>query len=462
MAKQYTIKILPSDEFDNLPYKRAKTSLGASDPKTGIAYVRDTGFNDVTKGTMAHELDELLANTSPHEEDGIRYKDFSQAFSSFGKSVPGIGSVLGPVLGAVGQVPDLIGAGVSKVGGMFGGGGAPTAGGFNPGPAPSVAPLRGAGAGIANSMVGSLPNSRNIPSGSFPGFGSALSDLPSSMASRFSSLPAFDPMKSSMLDIFSSKGLPKAGGGFGGAITKATDYIKSNLSDVLSGAEGAFKGGQPTGTGTSNSFGTQIGKAAPGALVSLAGNLFGPKVSPIDTSGLSNSLRQQISGQGVNGPLYSEALNVGRGVLTTPVGEPNEAQFRSQDRAIDVALTKALEENRNAFKARNPGADIEGNSRYAEETARLKSDAARLKSQVRGDAVAQQIQDQLRTMEDMLNIDRAQTQQFIEIAQLDFETLAYNTGISLREAQEFKSIFSAIGEAMIQGQFNKQPAVAVA
>lgn len=74
----YTIKILKSEEFDKLPYKHVKTSLGLADPKTGKAFVRATGNKEWDMATLSHEVDELVAKVSPHEEDGIRYKGGSK------------------------------------------------------------------------------------------------------------------------------------------------------------------------------------------------------------------------------------------------------------------------------------------------------------------------------------------------------------------------------------------------
>lgn len=70
----YTIKILSNDEYDKLPYKHAKTSLGCADQKSGKAFVRATGVKEWDMKTLSHEIDELVAKVSPHEEDGIRYK----------------------------------------------------------------------------------------------------------------------------------------------------------------------------------------------------------------------------------------------------------------------------------------------------------------------------------------------------------------------------------------------------
>ena len=74
MAKKYTLHYLSDKEFDNLPYKHVKTSFGCADEKTGNAYVRRTGIRPIDEFVTEHEIAELVAKVSPHEEDGIRYK----------------------------------------------------------------------------------------------------------------------------------------------------------------------------------------------------------------------------------------------------------------------------------------------------------------------------------------------------------------------------------------------------
>ncbi|MCK9370606.1 hypothetical protein M0R04_11910 [Candidatus Dojkabacteria bacterium] len=70
----YTIKLLDNEEYNSLPYKKAKTSYGCADPKSKVAYIRKTGVDIFDLGTIQHEIDELVAKVSPHEIDGIRYK----------------------------------------------------------------------------------------------------------------------------------------------------------------------------------------------------------------------------------------------------------------------------------------------------------------------------------------------------------------------------------------------------
>ena len=66
----YTVKILSPEDFKKLPFSRVNEpgTLGAADPKSRIAYVSDTGYNDVTKTVISHELEELMAESSPHED----------------------------------------------------------------------------------------------------------------------------------------------------------------------------------------------------------------------------------------------------------------------------------------------------------------------------------------------------------------------------------------------------------
>jgi hypothetical protein len=95
----FTIQLLPSAQFDRLPYK-TEGALGLADYKHGKAYVRRTGIPAVDLLNINHELQELLADVSPHEEDGIRYKKGGAARSI----VP---MVLGTIVGTFTGMPWL-------------------------------------------------------------------------------------------------------------------------------------------------------------------------------------------------------------------------------------------------------------------------------------------------------------------------------------------------------------------
>ena len=97
----YTIRILDDAEFDKLPYKFVKDSLGLADPETGEAFVRKTGIKEMDMATLSHEVDELVAKTSPHEIDGIRYKKggaLRTILPIVAAFIPGIGPIVSAAL----------------------------------------------------------------------------------------------------------------------------------------------------------------------------------------------------------------------------------------------------------------------------------------------------------------------------------------------------------------------------
>ena len=100
-ATSYEIRIVNDQEFDMLPYKKVKESLGLADAKRGVAYIRQTGIKDVDQNTIEHEFDELLQKVSPHEEDGIRYK--SGVFGSRSNSF--LNKAFRPLLAALSFTP---------------------------------------------------------------------------------------------------------------------------------------------------------------------------------------------------------------------------------------------------------------------------------------------------------------------------------------------------------------------
>lgn len=93
---KYQIHYMPGQEFDRLPYKGAKDALGLADPTSGRAYVRDTGMPMMDRFTAEHEMQELIAQTSPHEEDGIRYKKGGALRNILPTVLGGIASFLMP------------------------------------------------------------------------------------------------------------------------------------------------------------------------------------------------------------------------------------------------------------------------------------------------------------------------------------------------------------------------------
>jgi len=100
--EQYKIFILSNDEYESLhedmpklSKEDLKNSGGFANPETKEAFVRKFSDKDQTNEVIQHEIDELLAETSPHEKNGYRFGWFKKAFGF--SSQPAV-NVLAPVL----------------------------------------------------------------------------------------------------------------------------------------------------------------------------------------------------------------------------------------------------------------------------------------------------------------------------------------------------------------------------
>src|SRR3990167_9837717 len=95
----YQVKVLSSEEFDQLPYPSMETSLGVADPKTSTAYVRYTGIDSVDKYLINHELEHLIeghcGEHSSHYKNGVYYKDMQEVFN-YGSKAGAVASMFIP------------------------------------------------------------------------------------------------------------------------------------------------------------------------------------------------------------------------------------------------------------------------------------------------------------------------------------------------------------------------------
>lgn len=138
----YSIKVLKNEEFDRLPYLRAREAFGVTDTKTNQVFVRHTNLHDFNKMLVSHEMDHLVEEVATDEgPDGERYflggllsglGGFAKAALPFiGGGLKTAGSVLAsPISGAA----KLIGGGAGSLMNMFGGGGGSSSGGNSGGP----------------------------------------------------------------------------------------------------------------------------------------------------------------------------------------------------------------------------------------------------------------------------------------------------------------------------------------
>jgi len=180
----YTVRLLENKDFDKLPYENISDSLGFADPETGDCYIRKTGVPNWDMATIQHEIDELLANKSFHEDaNGIRHKKFfKEVFLPYvapvvaGIATGGLGSALGLGTTAAKVAGGIAGAGTAgavkggkpsswlpaaAMGGLGGYGGAAAVPGFQAGAAASKA----AGGGILGQTLSGLQSGLGFQSG---------------------------------------------------------------------------------------------------------------------------------------------------------------------------------------------------------------------------------------------------------------------------------------------------------
>jgi len=294
----YTINVLSNEDFEKLPYKHVKEALGCADAKTGQAYIRKTGIDGIDLLTIQHELEELVAKTSPHEVDGIRYKKGRDIASNV---LPIAASML---LGPMGPVIAGLGAAATSYGsqkyissshevnpwkvGLSGLGGYGAGSGMAPGVAGASANGAGyfgqVGAGLKGALGMGMPATTGGAAGAASTFGSASHGLNLGSTMGASGANAG----------FMGTGVLGAGG-FGGAGSSGATGMMSGTSGI-SGATGMNSllqsGANGAGAYTSHSAGNILGAGAGGSgsgimqgIQKFAGNA-GDLVNPMQLMGL--------------------------------------------------------------------------------------------------------------------------------------------------------------------------------
>ncbi len=83
------VHILNSEDFDALPKSATRgsdisSSLGFANKFTGQAFVRYSAYPELTSFLVNHEIEELMARESSHEdENGIRHKKLGRTTAAF-------------------------------------------------------------------------------------------------------------------------------------------------------------------------------------------------------------------------------------------------------------------------------------------------------------------------------------------------------------------------------------------
>ena len=471
----YTIRVLEEKEFDKLPYKKAKTSLGLADQKTNMAYVRDTGYGDITKGTINHELDELLAKTSPHEEDGIRYK----SLASYGAGAGGnalsniVGGFLGNKGGILGKFGNmvkgaspLISAGAGALanrkgnpwqGAMqgFAGGGAGS--GIMGGLAGGIRGLSQPGGTFGKALQGFKDIGSNVMlnyAGEVPGFKGVGTSSPEGAFAKF-----FKGSGGDMKDIATKTLTSQRGGqpqGPAGPLGPAGSNMPASVEPAVVNETLKPKGGDGNIiTNIMDSF----SKAAPGLLTAQMGQSMAPEVNTPDFGGITDDLRSQMQtgGNPMAKDMGMDELTRG---LTTPMGTPPDTAFTAGDMEAQKQLTDKLNTFDNYWKSQRPGADFQNDSEFQAQRQKIINEHSAERTAARDELSfqynQQQLQQKYQYMTQALNIDQAQMQQYVQLAQMDINQMMLEYGIDVQTATDFKQMFSDLAGIQLQGAFPQQ------
>lgn len=457
----YTLKILSSEDFDKLPYKHAKTSLGAADAKTGVAYVRDTGYNDITKATISHELDELVTNVSPHEEDGIRYKSLASLGAGAGAGalsslIPGLKNFSPIISAGAGALANRKGQPWKGALQGFAGGGAGSA--LLGGGKAALQGLTQPGGTFGKAWEGFMPGVKQAGlnyAGAIPGMGGIGTANPTGRIAQ-------------VLSKFGSGGTTGATGAtpatVGALKQPAAISATPPMTRIGSNASVQAPSAIQTATNTENigtSIMDQFKKMIPGMAVSMSGNMFAPKVDVPDIAGVGERLKGELQAGTMGDPVAKKMgmAELSR-VLNQNIGEVPSTAFTLGDIENEQAKTKALQNYTNHFKSIRPGADFQNDPEFLRGYTEIenKYDQIRVaqRDQMQFEYNQQQLQQKYQYMVQALGIDQYQMQQYVQLAQLEIDQLMLEYGLSVEEATQFKQMFGDLGQIMMQGQQPQQ------
>src|SRR3990167_4592140 len=94
---------LKMDEiFPQIQKKDLEDSLGFADKEAGGVYIRENSVKGIEDAALQHEIQEILAETSPHEKDGIRFGWFKKIFGF--SSQPAV-RALAPIIAGILAAP---------------------------------------------------------------------------------------------------------------------------------------------------------------------------------------------------------------------------------------------------------------------------------------------------------------------------------------------------------------------
>ena len=454
----YTINILSNDVFDNLPSNVTRgsdisRSLGFADPKTGQAYVRYTAHNDLTKYLIDHEFEELVMNESAHEdENGIRHKDsggFLGGLQSVGRvALPIIGTALGGPVG--GMIGGAAAGGLGSIG-QKGGFGNVLQNSLMGGLSGGVGSMFGGGGGSAASTFGQqalAPSRAGMMAGMSGAGGQGM----------FSSLSKLIPQGANPLGFLQGQA-PQLSGTSTGAINQGGGGLLKKLFGGLfgGGSQTPTQPAQPASQG--GGFLNQLFSntkdifTKPQTYMGLASMLGGSRVQNPQVPKLPPSideLREQIQGGGsAIGQLGQKQL---RGLLKEPMQAVTQQEQDAALRQLETEHQASIDQVRDLYRNIRPGTSPEDDSSYRRDIQEVNDRFARAKTDTVAQLSRQTYNDfqsnRLRQVIAAGGMDQNQTQQLMQLAQMDVGQIMAQLQMDYESASNLKNFLLTEGSTL--------------
>lgn len=211
----------------------------------------------------------------------------------------------------------------------------------------------------------------------------------------------------------------------------------------------------PSGDGGNN-----IGKALAGGAVAGIGDMFAPKVEAPNLAAFGQSLQEQMRAGELGDPIAKElGMEELRRVLGQGMGEVPENAFTLGDTSNEKRKQDAITALTQRFKGAQPGVDVLNNPQYQAELQKIEKmyDDERVmqRDQQQYQYLQQQLQQKYNYMVQALGMDERQMQQYLQLSQLGVDQLMLEYGLSVGEAQQFKQLFSDLGQTIAGGGQNQ-------
>lgn len=469
---KYLIQVLDSKAFDSLNYKHVGEAIGVTDTNEKKIFIRNMGNTAINHDILEHEIDEASNNFYGHEspdEVGIKYgwfkkltgistpKFIKQSGAHIGSWAP---QTAGAILTAIG-LPQIgiplatAGGGVhsyqsdkslgsvatgAAIGGLTAyGGGAALGGGIKGATAAAPGLLSKAGGAVAGAGAGL----------GLPGFGAGGAASGFLTGAKAGAAGAGAGAAGTGSVLLPGSPAAAAGGNLPG-IASSTGYTAGGIGAGPGLSAGLPSAGQTAAGALAK---TSWPKTLAGFALPMAASALTP-TPEMPESGEVNRLKGMMDESGAISPVGSLGLEK----LTERLGTGWEGLSDEYKNTIKSDFAQPYEDAKknlmNQYKQLRPGADIENDSAFRKDFARLEQEFAdrigdrtvQAEQEERTNYLNRQAQD----IQTSLGLDQQTFQRYTEMAQYDVDKLMTQFGLDYQSATDFKSIFGQYGSLLMQ------------